>query len=281
MRIAFCTMEKFDNRVKDSVGSSRIRGNWLIKYWPEAEEYVIGKEYDVIIFQKVYWNKMADEFKGIKILDICDPDWIEGKPVLEYVDKMDAVATATPALAEYMLKFRPGKNIICIPDRIDLEEHDKYRRTKHEGVAQNIVWFGYHQNIHYLYKTLDYIIAKGLTLTIVCDQPFNPPAQYHALKFKNVPYSYPGVHQEIVKADMLLLPETTDDLKGKYKSNNKTLTGWALGMPVVAVPEDLDKYMDPIARQKEADERYQEIKDKWDVKLSVEDYKKLIEGIKK
>ena len=72
MKIGICTMEKFDNRVVNSVGSSRIRVRWLLKYWPEAEEYIIGKEYDVLIFQKVYWKPMMQSFEGIKILDICE-----------------------------------------------------------------------------------------------------------------------------------------------------------------------------------------------------------------
>src|SRR3990167_883805 len=151
MKIAFCTMEKFDNRVRDSVGSSRIRGNWLIKYWPEAEEYVIGKEYDVIIFQKVYWKQMMTNFKGMKILDICDPDWLENKPVFEYIDLAQATVVSAPALAEYMKKLRPEANILCIPDRIDLDLHK--RKEKHEGPARKVVWYGYSTNVHYIEKT--------------------------------------------------------------------------------------------------------------------------------
>ena len=38
------SMEKIGNRAVNSVGSSRIRLRWLLNYWPEAEEYIIGKE---------------------------------------------------------------------------------------------------------------------------------------------------------------------------------------------------------------------------------------------
>lgn len=278
MKIAFCTMEKFDNRVKDSVGSSRIRGSWLIKYWEEAEEYKIAEEYDAIIFQKVYWKAMLDNYEGIKILDICDPDWMEGKPVLEYVDLVDATVTSTPALANYMKKFRPNAKIICIPDRVDLSVHK--RKEKHQGVAKKVAWFGYSQNIHYIFKTFDDLMTKGLELVVISDQPFNPPLAYQNLKVTNVPYSYPQIHNEITKCDLVLLPETSDDIRGSFKSNNKTLTAWALGMPVVRTPEDLDKFMDPIERQKEADKRYKEVEDVWQVQKSVAEYKRLIEEIK-
>ena len=281
MRIAISTMEKFDNRVTDSVGSSRIRGSWLIKYWPEAEEYYIGHKYDVMIFQKVYWPNMLDAFEGIKIMDICDPDWVEGKPVLEYVDKCDATVVSTPALRDYMLKFRPKAKIICIPDRVDLSVHEPYKKKRHEGIAKTLVWFGYNHNSHYLFKTFEHIIPKGLELTIISDQPFNPPTQYSELKVKNIPYAYPGVHREIPKYDMVLMPETNDDLRGKFKSNNKTLTAWALGMQVVKVTADLNRVMGPTERQKEADKRIKEIKEKWDVKISVQEYKDLIDSVKK
>lgn len=274
MKIGFCTMEKFDNRVKDSVGSSRIRASWLIKYWPEAEDYLIGAQYDVLIFQKVYWQAMMQNFKGIKILDLCDPDWLEGKPVLEYSDMADATVTSSQALADYIKKFRPNSRILCIPDRIDLDIHKP--KENHAGPAKTIAWFGYSTNIHYIEKCFDDIIAKDLTLTVISDQPYNPPVAYRNLKVVNIPFSWPGVNKEITNCDLVLLPDTNEDLRGTFKSNNKTLSAWALGMPVVKVPQDLDRFMDPAERRKESELRLQEIKDKWDVKLSVKEYQDLI-----
>ena len=67
------SMEKHENRQPNSVGSSRIRARWLWKYWNELEEFQIGKRYDFIIFQKSYWKRMLENFKGIKIFDLCDP----------------------------------------------------------------------------------------------------------------------------------------------------------------------------------------------------------------
>ena len=99
-KVGLLTMEKMDNRLFNSVGSSRIRMRWMLPYWDEAEEYGIAKEYETLVFQKVYWGAMMDAFKGVKILDLCDPDWLENKPVFEFVDKVDAVVTSTPALAD-------------------------------------------------------------------------------------------------------------------------------------------------------------------------------------
>lgn len=278
--IGILTMEKMDNRVLNSVGSSRIRARWLLNYWPEAEEYVIGKYYEIMIFQKVYWDSMMREFKGIKILDLCDPDWLEGKPVFQFVDLADAVTTSTEPLAEYIRKLRPKALVQCIPDRVYIPEH-KPVKTKHEGVLKKVCWIGYSHNVHYIVSTFDELIRAGLTLTIISDKPYNPPLMYRdKLKIENVPWSYETIFKEIVKNDAVLLPEPKGDERAKYKSNNKVLQTWAQGMPVIMLPKDLDRFMDPKEREKESKKRLQEIKDKWDVRYSVDEYRELIKKIK-
>ncbi len=273
-------MEKFDNRVKNSVGSSRIRGRWLWESWDEADEYMIGETADVMIFQKVYWKKMKQSFDGIKILDLCDPDWLEGKPVLEFADMCDAVTTSTEALADYIRRIRPEMIVKCIPDRIYLPEHTP-RVAVHEGPIKSAVWFGYHHNTHYLFKTFDELIKRGIELTIVSQNPFKPPVGYRNLVVNNVPYAYPGIHEELVKHDVVVMPTRDDDERGRFKSNNKALTAWALGVPVAQSKDDLAKFMDPHARQEEADKRLEEIKVKWDVKYSVEELKELLLSLQK
>ncbi len=278
-KTAFCTMEKFDNRMFNSVGSSRIRARWLLEVWPEAEEFMIGKDYEAVIFQKVYWSAFMKEFKGVKILDLCDPDWLEGKPVLQFVDMADATTTSTQALADYILKLRPNAKVLCIPDRVWQPDH-RPAKTVHEGEARSVVWFGYAHNTHYLYKTFDDLIAKKLSLTIVSEKPFTPSLGYSNLQVYNVPFTYPGVNREITKHDIVLMPDPIEDERGKFKSNNKTLQAWACGMPVARLPEDLDRFMDPKERQKESDLRMKEINEKWDVSISVQEYKDLIDEIK-
>lgn len=274
-------MEAMDNRTVNSVGSSRIRIRWLLPYWPEAEEYVIGKKYSVMIYQKVYWGAMMKAFQGIQILDLADPDWLENKPVFEYVDLVDAVVTSTEALAEYIRKIRPGVLVKCIPDRVYLPEAIPVH-GKHEGRLKKLVWFGYSHNSHYLYNTFDQVISKGLELTAISDMPIEPTLMYkNKLNIVNVPYSYDTVNKEIVKADAVLMPEPFGDEKGKYKSNNKVLQSWALRMPVVKTPADLERFMSPEAREEEAILRRKEVEEKGSTELSVKEYKELIREIKR
>lgn len=273
--IGICTMEAFDNRPTNTVGSSRIRMRWLLPFWEEAEEYRMGQKYEAMIYQKVYWDKMMNAFEGVQILDLCDPDWLEGKPVFEYVDKADIITTSTSALADYIKKMRPGKVAVCVPDRIYLPEH-KPRTQKFVGPIKSAVWFGYGHNVHYLTKTFDALIKHNISLTVISNEPFTPPVAFRNLRVTNVPYTYPGVHEEIIKHDILLMPPASDDLKGSFKSNNKSLTGMALGVPVVSTEDELEAMMTAEARQAKADKDLQEIKDKWDVKYSVDEYRALI-----
>ncbi len=275
-KVGIITMEKADNRVKNSVGSSRIRARWLLPYWKEAEEYQIGKSYYILIYQKVYWEEMMENFKGIQIMDLCDPDWLEGRDVFKYIDMADVVVTSTQALAEYIKKLRPNKKVVCIPDRVDIGKHQSKRH--HSGVAKKAVWFGYSGNAKYLERTFDHLIERGLELTIISDKPYEASLAHQTLRLKNIKYEYPKVHEDIIENDMVIMPEPSDE-RGKYKSNNKIITAWALGMPVAQTPEDLDRYEDEKERNKEALLRLEEIEKEWDVKISVEEYRQLIGDI--
>ncbi len=275
------TMERMDNRMINSVGSSRIRARWLLNYWEEAEEYVIGKKYDVLLFQKVYWDNMIKNFKGIKILDLADPDWLEGKPVFEFIDLCDAVTTSTEPLAEYIRKMRPKAFVQCVPDRVYIPEHKPIKEI-HKGTLRKVCWFGYSGNTHYLMNTFDELISRDIELTIISNATYDPPLAYRdRLNIVNVAYDYGTLFKELIKADAVLMPDPHGDAKAKYKSNNKTLESWALGMPVITLPTDIDKFMSADARRKESRKRLQEIKDDWSVEKSVDDYREIIEKIKK
>lgn len=280
MKIGICTMEKFDNRKEGSVGSSRIRGQWLINYWSEAEHYVMGREYDVIIFQKVYWDMMLDNFKGIKIFDICDPDWLEGKPVMQFIQKCDTCVTSTEKLSAYIRKFVTIP-VVCIPDRIDFSTI-KEQKTDHPDELKHLVWWGYSNNFKYVRNTLEYLSTHGYELTIISEQTIQTPAGYGAMRIHNVPYEVGAVDRTIIKYDAALLPDpSVYDERGKYKSNNKTTHAWALKMPVIQFPEDFKRLKTKEARIAEVENNYKIVTKDYDVNRSVDDMKAVISNIKK
>lgn len=280
MKIAFATMESFDNRAEGSVGSSMIRAKWLINHWPEAELYKIGEEYDVIIFQKVYWKEMMQEFPGIKILDLCDPDWLEGKPVMEYVDMADATVTSTQALADYIKRFRPEKKVICIPDRVDLYEY-RPLKTEHAEVLKEVVWYGYHTGFKYVEQTLDILHNNNLNLTVISDQAMSVPMGYPGVQVTNLPYNQKTIMKDLAQFDAAILPDPSKmDLRGHFKSNNKVTQCWSLGLPVIRHPDDIKKLITKEQRTEESIKNLETVTREYDVRLSVQEMKQLIDEIK-
>jgi hypothetical protein len=278
---AWLSMEKFDNRPLNSVGTSRIRVRWLLNYWPEAEEYVIGKKYQILLYNKVYWGNMMRNFKGIQVIDIPDPDWLEGKPVMEFVDLCDAVTTSTQALADYIQKLRPKALVKCIPDRVYIPDHKPVKK-RHTGVMKKVGWIGYSHNIHYIVPTFDDLIKYGIELTVISNNPYDPPLIYrNKLKLKNVPYNYGNLFKECVRLDAMLYPKPKGDERAKFKSDNKTTQAKAQGLPVITLPEDLKRFMKPEERKRASLEGLKEVKEIWDCKISVREMRALIKECKK
>lgn len=256
----------------ENIGSSRIRGHWLVKAWSESEIFQQGADYEVVIFQKAYWLEYAKLFKGIKILDICDPDWLDTTPVKDMIDECDAVTTSTEALRDEIKKFT-DKPVVYIPDRQDLEFFNTHK--VHEGKAKKVVWFGYSHNAEVLDRAIGVIRRNELELTVISDAR---PAYVRA--DKNLKYDINTFSKIMLEHDFAILPKDNRP-RGKFKSPNKTYTSWALGMPVATTPEEMERFIDPIERTKEAEKRLKEVREKWDTKQSVEEFKKLINEIKK
>lgn len=269
MKIGFCLFEAWHG--KRDIGSSRIRGHWLIKNWPGAESFVQGQKYDAVIFQKTYWPQYANEYDGVKILDLCDADWLDSQPIKEMIDAVDAITCSTDALTDY-IKQLTDKPVLTIPDRQDLEFHNKQK--VHSGMAKKVCWFGYSHNASVLDISISTIKKHKVRLTVISD--LRPP---YSKADKNVKWDLKTINKEILKCDFVLMPKTD---KGRfiYKSNNKITKAWALGMPVATNPDEFKKFMYADIRKKEAEKRLKEVKEKWDVRQSVREYQNLIQKIK-
>lgn len=280
MKVGICDMEKLQNREHNSVGSSRIRGRWIWRNWDECDQYHIGGKYDVLIFQKVYWGQMMEAFGGIKILDTCDPDSLEDRDVIKYMARCDAITTSTEPLANYYKKLLPRKIVKCIPDRIDMNDHKEFKK-KHSKNLRRLVWFGYSHNFFYLSGTFNKLIKENLSLDIYSDTAPDFGGEFKDLKLKFHQYYYPNLHNELIRYDAALMPTGRSklDIRGRYKSNNKQLTCYALGLPVIETPEDVDRLKGRELRAEEAKKQFKEIKEKWDIRYSVEELKQLIKEL--
>ena len=91
-----------------------------------------------------------------------------------------------------------------------------------------------------------------------------------------VKWTLEGANVEIARHDIALNPRL-DQGHFAYKSDNKTITAWALGVPVARTVDELKTLLDYDARVAEANRRFQEVEERWDVRLSVQEWKQLME----
>lgn len=283
MKTAFLTFEQHLGR-KD-IGSSRIRAKWPVKYWNQAgpdigsaELFKMGGKYDTIIFQKVYWPEYARAFKGKKILDLCDPDWLHWSyKVKEMIEEVDAITCSSLALAKAVERFAGDKPVYVISDRIDFEQ---IKRTKeHKGDAKIAVWYGYSQNYPMLDTCIPALKRAGMSLIVIADKVYTP-ASNSGIEVTNLPWTAETWIEDILKGDIVLNPKGSSN-RFKYKSDNKTTLAWALGMPVATNEEELASFASETARIKEAEIRTKLAREEYDVKLSVVDLKEIIQSIEK
>jgi hypothetical protein len=262
-------------------GSTLIRMQQMERYWSDFTPYKYGANPEAIIFQKVYCTedyKFPKTFEGIKLLDICDPDWLDGINIVETARAMDAVVTPTEPMAEFIRQFQPNTHVI--PDRFDLAMIPS--PVKHTARAKTVVWFGYSHNATLMKQAMKILDELDLDLIIISnDDPLLHQYSHRARDYYTfVKYNEATVYQEMLKADIALLPEGFRPVDA-FKSNNKAIKANLLGLPVAKTADELRMYMLPGARQLWYDENYSIIREEYDIQKSVAEYKALIDGIRK
>lgn len=280
--VRFFDFSVFHNKRPPS-GSTKIRVRQLIKYWPEAGLYKYGENPDVLIFQKIYANrdyKFIEHFENIKILDVCDPDWLDGVPIKETVDSVDAVTCPTTELAEFLRQLT-DKPVKVIPDRFDLA--DVPAAKEHKELAKRVVWFGYRHNADALKSVVPLIKEKQLEILIISN---DDPITYQYDKDIRPLYTYkkyPEDEKEFYKlmqtADFAVLPIGSRP-QDRFKSNNRKTKCILAGLPVANNTEEFYKYLDPKPREVYIKQNRDKILKEYDCRLSIKDYKELIDEIK-
>lgn len=284
MKVRFFTFEQYHG--KGNIGSTRIRVHNLIKHWPEAELYKYGENPDVLVFQKVYVQpdyRLPEHFEGIKILDICDPDWSgnELQNVKETVDVMDGVTCPTESIKEFLSQLT-DKPIKVIPDRHDFRELPPPR--PHNGKIAKAVWFGFKQNAELLQFAIPSLERRGIHLTIISnDDPAvwrwaNDPEKFRDTLYEYKKYEHEDILKDLSNADVCVLPEGSRP-KDRFKSNNRTTLCYFAGVPVAKDSDDLERLDDPAAREKEIKDNLAIAKRDYDVSLSIRDMQEFIKEL--
>lgn len=286
MKVRFFTYSQFHNKIPP-VGSTHIRVTQLINYWKEADLYKFGENPDVLIFQKVYAAQDYQfplHFEGIKILDMCDPDWLNGATgVKETVDAMDAVTVSSEGLLKFM-KQLTDKPVVLIRDRFDIKKIPKPKQ--HSERAQLAVWFGYRHNAETLRPAMNLIKELGLNLLVIADDdpmawqwlPGQVGDDFHRQNYKFLKYREENIYYDLQRADFAILPYGGRPID-PFKSNNKTVKAILAGLPVAHDAEQVKGFMVAGVRQDYMTEHYKKTLQEYDVEKSVQEYKDLIEII--
>ncbi len=260
-----------------STASARIRAAWVAKYWPEADLYSGVQripDYDAYVFQKVYyrdyWRAMLHTLRErgkLLAIDLCDPVWMQGGQVAlrEALPLFDFAVASTEPIRERLGRTVPA---YVIPDRLDLECH-RERKVHEPTDTPSAVWFGYAANQEAIDAFLPVLKQHGVNLTVLSDRA------YRRCELPYVPWTLEGANAEIVRHDLVINPPGQDP-RWRYKSNNKTLTGWALGMPVAHDEAELVRFLDWRERREEGERRWNEVREWWDVRLSVQQWQSLM-----
>lgn len=308
MRIGFLTLNNYYK--VDNNSNSRIRVEYVAKYIPDSyitEDKELLKSCDALVFQTRYLKDDVDYIKEFKdtekvlIMDLTDPMWYWHNESVdrwfkeEVLSNMDIVICSTKLLAKMYRKHYGIRNITFIPDRMDLQ---KYNRVKIHNRKESIrlLWYGYIENLKALEPFKDEIkeinkfheklYGKKLELVVVSNK--KPDLKfYESFNQLEIIYrqwdSYKLIDY-ILDSDIVINCRPLEE-NFNYKSNNKTITSWALGVPCVEginFKEKLKKFIEnPKFRKEEGIKKRAEVERCWDSRISAKQLERLVMQLKR
>jgi hypothetical protein len=285
--------------------SSRIRVDYLVKYWHDAEvwsrqwgtESRTWRDYDVYVFQKAYSSEMiqaAGELKAVGkkiVFDLCDAEWVypsREKNLRDMMKLADHVTCSSFYIMEYVIRnyHRPATLIL---DRYDLARYPREKMKHHtESKWPTIVWYGNRNTAQYLSLIEPAIlrIQPPFNLLLIADELGAwLPAPTHQYKLHFRKWDLSREIENITTGDVVISPHGDDDI-GKAKSDNKTSLAWALGMPVVShgneqrIASLLAHYLrHPEIRQEVGRIGRDMVERFYDVRLSVIEWQRVIQSL--
>lgn len=229
----------------ESWGSSRMRCYWPAAHMADAQvgtyDYLskthdIPYGTDVMIWQKQVNVDLVKAYPHERhYWDVCDPLWW-WQPGLarEYAQHMTGIVASSPALAADCAVFL-GRDVHCIPDRLELKHFT--RQAQHaERTPVRLIWYGVSVNRLALFAALvnlERLAANGhkIELTICDDRPEDVVQWSDMFPVYHTRWTLEGEVDVLTAHDIALLPPYPGPW-GRVKSNNKTLTAWACGLPV-------------------------------------------------
>jgi hypothetical protein len=200
----------------------------------------MAEPFDVVVFQKFATLGGVDATKaaGKRVIwDVCDPAWWwvpdDSRAI---ADRVDGVVASSVALADDFREWEGGNVLVrCIPDRPLLSHYDRQR--VHQDVSPvRLIWFGLALNRASMLSGIAFMeraAANGhrIELTVCDDRPDQQFRITDKFPIYHVPWSLESEVEIISAHDIAFLPPYPGPW-GRVKSNNKSLTAWACGLPV-------------------------------------------------
>lgn len=282
--------------------SSRLRGYWYADEAPtkfnafEPGAFLDGLEdSETVVFQKRqepidYERARRLKSEGRKIIyDLTDPMWLFNPPgTRAMMTVADCITTSNAGLAIQIADMpeAAGKEVVCIPDRMPPSFHPT---VAEHGERERLVfvWFGAGNNRWTIASGLQLLgflaYHVPLELRVIDDHPEIKLAQEdmpHG-NIEMVTWKLETFHANLVSADIAFLPPHPGPW-GMMKSNNKTVTAWWAGLPVVD-GWDLDDMrtlaLDADKRAEVGRDNRKAAEDLYDIKDSVQEWLDLNERL--
>jgi len=245
IKIGFVTYQ--DSHPHEEAASTRIRVTWALPYLNAivSDKYGELTLCDVVVFQTRYSRSDVELAKDLKksgtgiIADFTDPHWLReyeryNNDFIDMVGLADIVTVCTDKLkATFESAF--NKKAYILKDKLDLNLYNRVKEHKDKS-SYRILWFGHSCNLISLELAKDDLERLGaeFDITLVCvynrAKEFNP-APIRNIKIETIEWSNDEVIKQLIDSDISINPKY-DNWKS-YKSNNKTITAQALGVPCI------------------------------------------------
>jgi len=281
--------------------SSRLRGFWLEDAAPLAfRAYGPGDPLegldgcDTVIFQKRFKPLDLERARRYQaegrqiVFDLTDPMWWWfPQEVTAMCEIADVVTTSNPTLSEAVRLGGKAARVLTIPDRMLPSFHPT---VADHGPRERVVlaWYGDAGNRIALQGYLPMLAYLAhfypLELRIIDNAPGLKVVEEDSphLPITHVPWALETVHAQLVGCDIAYLPPYPGPW-GLLKSNNRDVTAWWCGLPVVrgddvgAMAELLDS---PDRRATVGAENRQRAEQEYDIARSVDQWKALAKSLR-
>lgn len=276
-------------------GSSRMRAWWVAERmgaqavkWDGGGAMPIA---DTYIFQKTLNGQLAADLRkmGKRVWwDVCDPSWwFQPQECADIVRHIDGVVASNEPLLKDFLRWVQDVPIDheiqahVIGDRLDIGHFPKTRQHQRVQTVR-LIWYGVAANrvsLHAAIPTLERLACNGqqFAVTIMDNEPNHPWRISERFDTYHLQWTLARENAVLSSHDIALLPPYPGKW-GQIKSNNKTVTAWANGLPVTQGIEyyELEALMNWHTRREAGNNGRATVHEHYDVAQSAAEWEALL-----